>query len=207
MIAIVDYGMGNLRSVAKALERAGAKVSLLSAPPAGLRRAAGIVLPGVGAFGDAMANLRSSGWDGWIRDAIAAGTPFLGICLGFQLLFDRSEESRGVRGLAVIPGEVGRLPATVTVPHMGWNQIRPVRPTDLLQGVEDGDYAYFVHSYCARPADGAAAAAVTDYGGEFVSAIGRGNVWGVQFHPEKSQAVGLRILSNFVGMTKTMGKG
>lgn len=202
MIAIIDYGMGNLRSVGKALERAGGDVSLLSSPPAGGRRADGIVLPGVGAFGDAMDNLRSAGWDVWIRDALAAGTPFLGICLGFQLLFDRSEESGGAGGLAVVPGEVRRLPATVTVPHMGWNQIRPTRPTPLLEGVKDGDYAYFVHSYCARPADPAAAAAVTDYGGDFVSAIARENVWGVQFHPEKSQSVGLRILRNFVGVTK-----
>ncbi len=207
MIAIVDYGMGNLRSVAKALERAGAKVSLLSAPPAGLRRAAGIVLPGVGAFGDAMANLRSAGWDGWIREAIAAGTPFLGICLGFQLLFERSEESGGVRGLAVIPGEVRRLSATVTVPHMGWNQLRLPRPTPLFAGVEGGAYVYFVHSYRVASDDASRVAAFTDYGGEFVSAIAEGNLWGVQFHPEKSQAVGLRILSNFVGMTKTMGKG
>jgi imidazole glycerol-phosphate synthase subunit HisH len=201
MIAIVDYGMGNLRSVAKALERAGATVSLLSSPvPA--RECAGIVLPGVGAFGDAMANLKAAGWDGWLRDAIAAGTPFLGICLGFQLLFSRSAEGGDVPGLSVIPGEVRRLPSTVTVPHMGWNQIRCLRPTLLLQGVKDGDYVYFVHSYRVVPADASVAAAVTDYGADFVSAAARGNVWGAQFHPEKSQEVGLRILKNFVGIAQ-----
>jgi glutamine amidotransferase len=201
MIAIIDYGMGNLRSVAKALERAGADVALLSSPPPA-RECAGIVLPGVGAFGDAMANLTAGGWDDWLRDALASGIPFLGICLGFQLLFSRGEESGGVPGLSIIPGTVGRLPATVTVPHMGWNQIRFPRSTPLFDGVADGAFVYFVHSYRVMPSDPLVAIAVTDYGGEFVSAAGRGNVWGVQFHPEKSQAVGLHILGNFVRMAK-----
>jgi len=202
MIAVVDYGMGNLRSVAKALEHLGASVTVLSAPaPAGTY--SGIVLPGVGAFGDAVANLEEQGWDSWLRDAISAGTPFLGICLGLQLLFTRSEEGGDVRGLNVIGGTVRRFPPSVIVPHMGWNQLRIARETPLLAGVKDGDFVYFVHSYRVVPEDALVAAAVSDYGGEFVSAVVKGNVWGVQFHPEKSQEVGLTILRNFIRTAAT----
>lgn len=201
MIGIIDYGMGNLRSVEKALERVGASPLILSRPEeAG--RCRGFILPGVGAFSEAMHNLRERGWIEPIAEITAAGRPFLGICLGLQLLFTRSEEGAGGTGLDLLPGRVVRLPAMAgIIPHMGWNQLRFRGSHPLFSGIGEGSYVYFVHSYVAVPEDPAVIAAVTDYGGEFVSAVGRGKIYGLQFHPEKSQATGLKILKNFIRLT------
>ncbi len=197
MIAIIDYGMGNLRSVEKALEALGASASILSSPGP-LEDYSAVILPGVGAFGDAMRNLTEQKWDKSIRKAAEGGKPLLGICLGLQLLFTRSEEGGSHRGLGLLPGQVVKLPSTVRVPHMGWNRIRFPKTSALFRGVSEGAYVYFVHSYYVAPEDPAAVAAVTDYGVEFASAVSRENIYGLQFHPEKSQAVGLKILENFL---------
>ena len=202
MIAIIDYGMGNLRSVEKALQSLGADCVVISRPTP-RESYQGVILPGVGAFADAMANLRRNGWVEWIRETVESGVPFLGICLGLQLLFSRSEEGNGDMGLNLVPGKVVRLPDSVgIIPHMGWNQLKIVSPTPLFSGVREGSYVYFVHSYHAVPDDDSVIAATTDYGIDFVSAVARGNIYGLQFHPEKSQAVGLRILKNFIGLTE-----
>ena len=202
MIGIIDYGMGNLRSVEKALQSLGADCAILSRPPAAPSYR-GVILPGVGAFTDAMANLRRNGWVEWIRETVESGLPFLGICLGLQLLFSRSEEGSGGEGLGLIPGKVVRFPPSVgIIPHMGWNQLQIVSPTPLLSGIREGSYVYFVHSYHAVPDDPAIIAATTDYGIDFVSAVASGNIYGLQFHPEKSQAVGLKILTNFLEVVK-----
>ncbi|MFQ6059212.1 MAG: imidazole glycerol phosphate synthase subunit HisH [Anaerolineae bacterium] len=200
MIAIVDYGMGNLRSVQKALEHVGAE-AVVTSDVAVIARAPAIVLPGVGAFGDAMINLRRLGLIEAIREAIAARVPFLGICLGLQVLFEESQEMGRHEGLGVFGGQVVRFPEQVgKVPHIGWNQIHIRRQSPLLAGVEDGDFAYFVHSYYVVPADPEIVLATTDYGLDFASVVERDNVFGIQFHPEKSQDVGLRMLRNFVEM-------
>lgn len=200
VIAIVDYGMGNLRSVQKALEHVGAE-AVVTSDVAVIARAPAIVLPGVGAFGDAMINLRRLGLIEAIREAIAARVPFLGICLGLQVLFEESQEMGRHEGLDVFGGQVVRFPEQVgKVPHIGWNQIHIRRQSPLLAGVEDGDFAYFVHSYYVVPADPEIVLATTDYGLDFASVVGRDNVFGIQFHPEKSQDVGLRMLRNFVEM-------
>ncbi|MBI4971649.1 MAG: imidazole glycerol phosphate synthase subunit HisH [Candidatus Omnitrophica bacterium] len=200
MIAIVDYGMGNLRSVSKALEKLGAQVAVTSDPDV-IRNAEKIVLPGVGAFGDAMCELRKRNLIKPIKEAIEKNKPFLGICLGLQLLFKSSEENPGVPGLGVFPGTVVRFPnaAGLKVPHMGWNnvQLGADRET-LMSGVKDGGYFYFVHSYYAKPDDASLIQGSTDYGVRFAAIIGKQNVWATQFHPEKSQSEGLKILENFV---------
>jgi len=256
-IVVVDYGVGNLRNVYKALEAAGAAARVITTPD-GLVGAAGIVLPGVGAFGDAAANLRAAGFEAPLLAAVAAGTPLLGICVGMQLLFDESEEMGRHRGLGIIPGRVVRFgsdlpprspslrgnltprppslrenltprppslrenltprPPSLTgkgednspplvgegsgerlkIPQIGWNQLHHNGTDPLLAGVPDGAYAYFVHSYYCAPDDAAHIVATTDYGIHYASVVRRGNVWGIQCHPEKSQAVGLRILRNFV---------
>jgi len=203
MIAIIDYGMGNLRSVQKGFEKVGfaAKVT---ADPAELHKAEKLVLPGVGAFKDCMDNLRDGGFIEPIRRHVESGRPFLGICLGLQLLFSESEEFGRHQGLGIIPGKVVRFPGDMhvageelKVPHMGWNQIRLKPEVPLFRGIADGTSVYFVHSYYVIPDDPTVVAAVTDYGIEFCSAIRRDNVMATQFHPEKSQQVGLRILQNF----------
>lgn len=195
MIAIVDYGMGNLRSVQKALERVGAEAQV-TADPGVLDRAQGIVLPGVGAFGDAMEQLEKRA----LLPAVlrqAGHKPLLGICLGMQLLFQESEEMGQHRGLGLLPGRVLRFPENeLKVPHVGWNQLH-LQADPLLSGLDDGAYAYFVHSYYVQPAETSDVLATTDYGLSFASVVGRGQIWGAQFHPEKSQDVGLRMLSNF----------
>lgn len=208
-VVVVDYGVGNLRSVCKALEATGAQPTVV-ADPAQLAGAAAIVLPGVGAFGDAAANLRRAGFEGPLLAAIAAGVPLLGICVGMQLLFDESEEQGRHAGLGVLPGRVirfrGDLPGEdsrpLKVPQIGWNCLRQRRSDPLLDGLPDGAYAYFVHSYYCAPDDPACIVATTDYGLDYAAIVRRGQVWGIQCHPEKSQAVGLRILANFVAQTQ-----
>jgi imidazole glycerol-phosphate synthase subunit HisH len=197
MIALVDYDLGNLRSVEKALAAVGADVQLTSDPDA-ILSADKVVLPGVGAFGDGMANLRRRGLAEVIQVVVARGTPLLGICVGMQVLFEESEEHGRHQGLGLLRGRVPRFePSDLKVPQTGWNQILPSRETVLLQGIQPGDYAYFNHSYyCAAAADDTLAQ--TEYGVYYASVVGRGRLYGVQFHPEKSQRVGLAILRNFV---------
>jgi glutamine amidotransferase len=201
MIAIVDYGMGNLRSVQKAFERVGAEARVIPSPHE-LADASGIVLPGVGAFGQAMDNLQVAGWVEPLRDACARGVPFIGICLGMQLLFNTSEEMGQHAGLGVLPGEVKRFNGNLKVPQMGWNRIRIRQDHILLSDVPDGSYAFFVHSYYCAPSNPSVVLATTDYGIEFASMVARGNILGAQFHPEKSQTVGLRMLANFASMVQ-----
>ena len=202
MIAIIDYGMGNLRSVEKALQSLGANCSILSRPRT-LDHYKGVILPGVGAFGDAMANLRRNGWVEWIRETVKTGIPFLGICLGLQLLFNWSEEGEGGEGLNIVAGKVIKFsPGVGIIPHMGWNQLKIASDTPLLSGIDRDSYVYFVHSYYVVPDQAEIIAATTDYGIDFVSAIVKDNIYGLQFHPEKSQAVGLRILRNYIEITR-----
>ena len=197
MIAIIDYGMSNLRSVQRGLEAVGATVCVMREPRelAGVR---GIVLPGDGAFGQTMDNLTRGGWIEPLRAALARGVPFLGICLGMQLLFDTSEELGAHRGLGILRGRVKKFAAECgKVPQIGWNQLH-VRPTSrLFAGVPDQSYVYFVHSYFCEPADAQVIAAQTDYGITYASAVEYENIWGTQFHPEKSGAPGLKMLENF----------
>ena len=202
-IVIIDYGMGNLRSVQKAFEQVGCQ-AVVTTDPALASRADKLVLPGVGAFRDCMRNLTDGGFVAPIRAHIDAGKPFLGICLGLQLLFTESEEFGRHRGLGIIPGKVVRFPAgaqeqgdVLKVPHMGWNRIDIHRPAPLYQEVPDGSFVYFVHSYYVVPDDPAVIATETGYGQSFCSSIWRDNVMATQFHPEKSQAVGLQMLKNF----------
>lgn len=207
MIAIVDYGMGNLRSVQKALQKLGFHAEI-TADADEVRRADKLILPGVGAFGAAMENLRRAGLDTAIREFIESGKPFLGICLGLQLLFDFSEESWGAereQGLGILRGKVVRFPEGLTdgqgkllkIPHIGWNALRFTRRDALFDGVEEGAHVYFVHSYFPLPEQDEVVTAVSDYGVTFCCAVQRANVRAVQFHPEKSSTVGLRILRNF----------
>lgn len=202
MIALIDYGSGNLRSAAKALARVGGRVRIVNRP-ADARAADAVVLPGVGAFGDCMANLAKLGLADAIREFIATGKPFLGICVGLQMLFESGEESPGVTGLGVLPGTVPRFAAgKLKVPHMGWNSLKIRQPQcPLLAGVSEGSRVYFVHSYYGQPRDESVVAATTEYGVEFAAVLWRGNVMATQFHPEKSQAVGLQMLANFVRLT------
>lgn len=196
MIAIIDYGMGNLRSVQKGFEKAGVEAAVVR-DPREVDSAGGVVLPGVGAFADAMDNLRSLKLDEAVHRAVEAGKPFLGICLGQQLLFEASEEWGLHAGLGVFPGLVRRLPEGLKVPHMGWNQVEKVRPNPLLAGVPDRTSFYFVHSYYVDPAEEELVLGLTEYGLRFASVAGRGKVFGIQFHPEKSSYLGLLILKNF----------
>ena len=198
MIAIIDYGMGNLRSVQKGFEKVGHQ-AVVTSDPAVLAQADKVVLPGVGAFEDAMTELRSRGLIEPVLTAIDSGRPFLGICLGLQLLFDVGYENGRHQGLGVLRGEVVRfdLPKGFSIPHMGWNQLSVKRRPPVLEGLADGTYVYFVHSYYVVPHDASVIATETDYGGPFCSMIWRDNVFATQFHPEKSQSDGLRILKNF----------
>jgi glutamine amidotransferase len=197
-IAIIDYQMGNLRSVQKGFEKVG-YAATITGDPAELAAADKIVLPGVGAFGDAMAELRRRDLVGPIRDAILGGKPFLGICLGLQLLFDVGYEGGRFEGLGILRGKVVRfeLPRELKVPHMGWNRGCFLRPAPLLRGLADGTFFYFVHSYVCVPDDPRLVAIETDYGGPFCAAVWQDNLFATQFHPEKSQAEGLKILRNF----------
>jgi glutamine amidotransferase len=194
VIAVVDYGIGNLRSAEKALQRVGADARLVSDPEA-VTGAAGVVLPGVGAFGPCARALRQGGLEEAVRHAIDTDTPFLGICVGLQLLYEGSEESPGVAGLGALGGVVGALPPTQKRPQMQWNRLVRRRPSALLAGLDGSPWAYFVHSYA--PPLGDDVVATCDYGGEVVAAVERGRLWGAQFHPEKSGALGLAMLANF----------
>jgi len=198
MIAIIDYQMGNLRSVQKAFERVGHAAEIVN-DPAKIAAADRVVLPGVGAFGDAIAELRRRELVEPIRAAIDSGKPFLGICLGLQMLFDVGYEGGVHEGLGILRGEVRRfdLPPEYKVPHMGWNACQIRRPAPILNGIPDGTHVYFVHSYYVVPADPSVVAIETDYGGPFCAAIWRDNLFATQFHPEKSQDQGLRMLKNF----------
>lgn len=198
MIAVIDYGMGNLRSVEKGFERVGCP-AVVTRDPGTVTEARGIVLPGVGAFNACMENLRRFGLVEPIRDAVRREKPFLGICLGFQLLFSESEEFGPEKGLDLFPGKVVGFRAEdgLKVPHMGWNQVRKQAESPFLEGISDGDYFYFVHSYYVVPEDSSIAATTTSYGGSFVSSIATRRLFACQFHPEKSQETGLRVLANF----------
>jgi len=201
MIAIIDYDMGNLKSVHKAFESVGHRATVTRDPKV-IADASHVVLPGVGAFGDCMRNLERYGLVEPVLGAIQAGKPFLGICLGFQLLFSESEEFGTHRGLGVIPGRVVRFESggsatPMKVPHMGWNSIAIRNRSPLLDGVPDGAFMYFVHSYYVVPDDQSVACTMTDYGRPFVSSVARDNIFACQFHPEKSQSAGLRIILNF----------
>lgn len=213
MIGIIDYQMGNLRSVQKAFEHVGASATVLT--DAGQVQAMDkLVLPGVGAFADGMAHLHRGRWDDAVREFIGAGKPFLGICLGMQLLFESSQEDapspdQPVQGLAVLPGQVVRFEnrapdgSRLKVPHMGWNTLSWQRDDPLLAGLNQDAAVYFVHGYYAKPRDSEQVpitSAATDYGGVFCASLWRGRVWATQFHPEKSQAVGLKILANFASV-------
>jgi len=206
MIAIIDYGMGNLRSVQKGFERIGFAAEV-TADPSRILAAEKIVLPGVGAFRDCIHNLEQGGFVEPILQVIAEGRPFLGICLGLQLLFSESEEFGLHKGLGVIPGRVVRFPEgmqeqgeKLPVPHMGWNQITLQAETPLFNGISDGSNVYFVHSYYVKPNDLSVVAATCSYGLEFCAAIRKDNVMATQFHPEKSQGIGLQMLKNFAEM-------
>jgi len=204
MIAIIDYEMGNIRSVQRALERVGGDPELVTGPSQ-LARADKIVLPGVAAFADAMTQLRAQELLEPIVEAVRQGTPYLGFCLGLQLLFEVSYENGEHRGMGLIPGEVVRFnpdksqsDLPMRVPHMGWNRIEWDKPCPMLDGIDSGQYVYFAHSFHVVPADETATAATTEYGYRFASAVWKDNIFATQFHPEKSQAVGLRLLENFV---------
>jgi glutamine amidotransferase len=203
LVGLIDYGSGNLRSVGKALEKIGARVELHAIPDR-LAEMDALVLPGVGAFGDCATQLRARGlWEpiaGWLR----AERPFLGICLGYQLLFESSEESPGVAGFGRFPGAVRRFHAPgLKVPQIGWNALRFTRPDAILwRGLESGEHVYFVHSYYPQTEDEALVAATAEYGEDFAAAIEHGPTMGVQFHPEKSQATGLTMLANFVSSVR-----
>jgi len=198
VIAIIDYEMGNLRSVQKAFERVGHE-AIITSDPAVLADAQKVVLPGVGAFRDAIAALRERKLVEPIRAAISRGKPFLGICLGLQMLFEKSYEDGEYEGLGVVPGEVVRfkLPAEYKVPHMGWNQLNFRQRSPVFSGIEDSAHFYFVHSYYVVPREASGTATETEYGQPFCSSIWRDNLYAVQFHPEKSQSAGLRLLKNF----------
>ncbi|MBL8037346.1 imidazole glycerol phosphate synthase subunit HisH [Nitrospira sp. CMX1] len=198
MIAVIDYGMGNLRSVSKAFEAVGQQ-AIVTRDAAAIRNASHIVLPGVGAFGDCMANLKQYQLVEPIKGAIRAGKPFLGICLGFQLLFTESEEFGRHEGLDVFPGKVRAFSKeqALKVPHMGWNQVNIQKPCPVFEGIADGSNWYFVHSFFVEPTDRQITATTTSYGLPFTSSIWKDNVVACQFHPEKSQAVGLQLIRNF----------
>lgn len=199
MIIVVDYGMGNLRSVSKALEHLGGQVRV-SASPQDILKADKVVLPGVGAFGDGMQELNARELSEPLRSFIQSKKPFLGICLGLQLLFPSSEESAGTQGLNVFPGEVIKFRSQgVKIPHMGWNQVRQVKEHPFLKGIPAESFFYFVHSFYAKPKNPDLAVGLTGYGGEeFASILGTGTALATQFHPEKSQQAGLDLLRNFV---------
>jgi len=200
MIAIIDYGMGNLHSVSKAVERLGYE-ALVTSDRDRIAAADGAILPGVGAFGDAMDNLRSTGLLEAVKAYASSGKPLLGICLGMQLLFSESEEHGIHQGLNLLPGKVVRLNGQGKIPHMGWNRLTFHQPSPVLEGLEEG-HVYFVHSYKALPEETRDLLASTEYYEQVTAVVGRDNVYGMQFHPEKSGTLGMQLLSNFLKLTK-----
>jgi imidazole glycerol-phosphate synthase subunit HisH len=198
-VAIIDYGIGNLRSVEKAFSAAGCE-AVVSADERVLREAGRLVLPGVGAFGACVRELAARGFDRLVRERVAEGVPLLGVCVGMQMLFEESEEFGRSRGLGLLPGRVRRFGEELLAPQVGWNQVRRRSAHALVEGVEDGAFFYFVHSYYCDAADARDVIGETEYGDAYASVVARANVCGVQFHPEKSQAAGLRLLRNFAGM-------
>lgn len=200
MLAVIDYGAGNLRSVLHALNHLRAENVRVVRSAYELRGADKVILPGVGAFGAGMEKLEEQGLVGPIRETVFAGTPYLGICLGMQFLFDKSDEMGDHPGLSLLPGKVTRLSGRgeLKVPHMGWNRLEQRRETPLFRDVSDDGYAYFVHSYHCVPAVESDISVTVDYGGPVVAAVQRDHVYGVQFHPEKSQQTGLQVLANFL---------
>jgi len=200
LIAVLDYGIGNLGSVLKAFRHVGAEAALVESPSAA-RDADALVVPGDGAFGAAMDEIERRGFGDLLRDAAADGRPVLGICIGMQILFEESSEHGRHRGQGLLPGQVTRIETTLPVPHMGWNRLRQARPHPLFAGVADGAHVYFVHSYKCD-ADPSVLLATTEYDGEVAAIVGRGSVLGVQFHPEKSQAVGLELIRNYVALVR-----
>lgn len=205
MLTIIDYGVGNLRSVYMAFQRLGVEPTVTSEAQE-ICQAQAVVLPGVGAFGDSINSLRAMDLEQTILDVIEDGIPFLGICVGLQLLFEVGEEMGEHRGLGILPGRVRRFSSDLVVPHMGWNQIQQKRHIPLFRGLPDGSYAYFVHSYYVDPEDDDVVAATTDYGINYASVVARDNLYAIQFHPEKSQDVGERILTNFLGEAGMLGE-
>jgi glutamine amidotransferase len=203
-LAVLDYGIGNLRSAEKALQRVGADARL-TAGDADIAAADALVLPGVGAFGACMTALRAHGLDAVARDAVAGGRPFLGICIGMQLLFDGSDEAPDVPGLGIVSGRIEPLRGDVKRPQMQWNRLDPVGSPAMLAGLADPVWVYFVHSYAPVPDDPQVVVATCDYGGPVVAAIERGRLWATQFHPEKSGRSGLALLSNFVAAVDRAG--
>jgi glutamine amidotransferase len=201
MIAIVDYGMGNLRSVTNAFRKLGADV-VITREKEIIGASGAVVLPGVGAFGKCIENLKGLGLFDFIKELIVKDKLYLGICLGMQILFEASEESPGVEGMGVIKGRVPRFTGNVKVPHMGWNSIEIVKGHRIFEGVENGSHFYFVHSFYCLPEEEEAVATKTTYGVDFASSVQKGNVFACQFHPEKSQRIGLRLLQNFIRLAK-----
>jgi imidazole glycerol-phosphate synthase subunit HisH len=202
-VAVIDYDAGNTLSVTRALEKVGARVDL-TPDPERLARADAVVLPGVGAFGDCVGKLEERGMDAACREEFASGKPFLGVCVGLQVLFEGSEESPGVEGLGILPGSVVRFRAgDLKVPHIGWNRLDPAREHPLLKGL-DGEAFYFVHSYYPEPAERDDVLATAEYGGTFCAAAGRDNLAAVQFHPEKSSRAGLGLYENFLRWAQSL---
>lgn len=199
-IAIVDYGAGNLMSVHNSLDFLGYE-NKIAASPEVIEQAAGVILPGVGAFPDAMDALHASGLTDAVLQA-AREKPFLGICLGMQMLFEESDEVRPCKGLGLLPGRIERIRTSLKLPQIGWNALDILRPNAMTEGVQQGDYVYFVHSFMAVPAEEGDLAAVTDYGARVPAMVARGNLFGCQFHPEKSGKVGLEMLKNFAKLTE-----
>ena len=195
-LLIVDYGVGNLGSLGRAFRRLGVPYQL-SSDPQTVRRGTKLVLPGVGHFGESMVNLRARGLESPLKEAVSSGASLLGICVGFQMLFEESEEAPGVAGLGLLRGRARRFPAGSPVPHVGWNQIDVTGSPEFLEGVRSGDYFYFLHSYYVCPEEKAIVQARTEYGIEFCSVASRDRISAIQFHPEKSQQLGLRVLRNF----------
>lgn len=199
MIAIIDYDAGNIKSVEKALQKLGQEV-IITRTAEEILNADKVILPGVGAFGDAMQNLKKYNLDQVIRQVVENGTPFLGICLGLQLLFERSDESKGVEGLGILKGEICKIPENgeLKIPHMGWNSLHLQHDGRLFRGLEENAYVYFVHSYYLKAEEEEIVKATTEYSVNIHASVEKGNVFACQFHPEKSSDVGLQILKNFV---------
>jgi len=198
MIAILDYDAGNIKSVEKALQLLGQE-TILTRDFREIKKADKVILPGVGAFGDAMAHLKSFELDKAIKEVVADNKPFLGICLGLQLLFESSDETKGVEGLGILKGTINRIPDTpgLKIPHIGWNSLEFPNPGRLYKGIDEGSFVYFVHSYYLKAEDPSIVVATTDYGCNIHASVESGNVFACQFHPEKSSTVGLKLLDNF----------